>query len=126
MKWTRCPLETEATQAEQPRSRAPHLRVVPVESHDGTEEEEGEVEVVFQQVGELVVAVPLLAVLQAEAHAAHDAKAAAAVEQDVLEVKGARHQGFLEEQAGNKRFLNLFFPQPSAASSPARSYMAPA
>lgn len=100
----------EATQAEPPRSRAPHLRVVPVESHDGTEEEEGEVEVVFQQVGELVVAVLLLAVLQAEAHAAHDAEAAAAVEQDVLEVKGARHQGFLEEEAGNKHFLNLSPP----------------
>lgn len=84
--------------------------MVPVESHDGAEEEEGEVEVVFQQVGELVVAVLLLAVLQAEAHAAHDAKAAAAVEQDVLEIKGARHQGFLEEEAGNKHFLNLFFP----------------
>lgn len=83
--------------------------MVPVEGHDGTEEEEGEVEVVFQKVGELVVAVLLLTVLKAEAHAAHDAKAAAAVEQDVLEVKGPSHQGFLTEESRNTHFLTFFF-----------------
>lgn len=72
--------------------------MIPVESHDGSKEEEGEVEVVFEQVRECVVAVLLLAVLQDEAHTAHDAEAAASVEQDVLQVKGTSHQGFLKEE----------------------------
>lgn len=104
----------------------PHLRVIPVERHDGTEEEEGEVEVVFQQVGEFVVAVLLLAVLQAKAHAAHDAKAAAAVEQDVLKVKGTSHQGFLEERSRNSHSFTTFCSSVVGLSSPARSYTAPA
>lgn len=75
----------------------PHLGVIPVESHDGSKEEEGEVEVVFQQVRECVAAVLLLAVLQCKAHTAHDAEAAASIEQDVLQVKRASHQGLLKE-----------------------------
>lgn len=70
----------------------PHLCVIPVESHDRSKEEEREVEVIFQQVGEFVVAVLLLAVFQREADAAHDAETAASIEQDVLQVKGTGHQ----------------------------------
>lgn len=56
----------------------------PVEGHDGSKEEEGEVEVVFQQVSKRVVSILLLTVLQSKAHTAHDAEATASVEQDVL------------------------------------------
>lgn len=66
--------------------------MIPVEGHDRSKEEEGEVEVVSQQVRECVVAVLLLAVLQSKAHAAHYAEAAASIEQDVLQVKRAGHQ----------------------------------
>lgn len=70
----------------------------PVESHDRSKEEEGEVEVVFQQVGECEVAVFLFTVLQPKAHTAHDAKAAASIEQNVLQVKRAGHQGLLQKE----------------------------
>lgn len=70
---------------------APHLCMKPVESHNGSEEEEGEVEVVFQQVSEGVAAVLLVTVLQREAHTAHDAEATASVEEDVLQVERTRH-----------------------------------
>lgn len=73
--------------------------MIPVESHDGSKEEEGEVEVVFQQVRECVVAILLLTVLQCKAHTAHDAEAAASIEQDVLQVKRASHQGLLKEES---------------------------
>lgn len=65
--------------------------MIPVKSHDGSKEEEGEVEVVFQQVRERVVAVLLFTVLQSEAHTAHDAEAAASVEKDVLQVERTSH-----------------------------------
>ena len=69
-----------------------------VEGHDGAEEEEGEVEVVLEQVQEGVAALLAVAVLQCEAHAAHDGEAAAAVEQHVLQVEGACHQRFLRDR----------------------------
>lgn len=75
-----------------------HLGMKPVESHDRSKEEEGEVEVVFQQVGECEVAVFLFTVLQSKAHTAHDAKTAASIEQDVLQVKRAGHQGLLQKE----------------------------
>lgn len=71
----------------------------PVESHDRSKEEEGEVEVVSQQVRECVVSVFFLTVLQSKAHTAHDAEAAASIEQDVLQVKRAGHQGFLKKES---------------------------
>lgn len=77
-----------------------------VESHDGSEEEEGEVEVVSQQVTEGVVALLPIAVLQSKAHTAHDAEATASVEQDVLQVKRAGHQGFLKKDR-SKHFTTL-------------------
>lgn len=40
----------------------PHLSVKPIESHDGSKEEVGEVEVVFEQVAESEISVLLLAV----------------------------------------------------------------
>lgn len=70
----------------------------PVKSHYRSKEEEGEVEVVFQQVGECEVAVFLFTVLQTKAHTAHDTEAAASIEQDVLEVKRAGHQGLLQNE----------------------------
>lgn len=69
----------------------------PVESHDGPEEEVGEVEVVFQQVSKGVAAFLAVTVLQCKAHAAHDAETTAAVEQDVLQVERTRDQRFLQE-----------------------------
>lgn len=126
MKLRRYPLQLDRRRAQLLSRWPPHLRVIPVERHDGPEEEEGEVEVVLEQVGEFVVAVLLLAVLQAEAHAAHDAEAAAAVEQDVLEVEGTGHQGLLEEQAGKNHSLETFRSSGVGLFSPARSYTAPA
>lgn len=78
-------------------SQPPHLGVKPVESHDGPEEEVGEVEVVFQQVSEGVAAFLAVTVLQCKAHAAHDAETTAAVEQDVLQGERTRDQRFLQE-----------------------------
>lgn len=66
-----------------------------VKGHDRPKEEEGEVEVVFQQVVERVVALFLLTVLQSKAHTTHDGEAAAAVKEDVLQVERAGHQRFL-------------------------------
>lgn len=60
-----------------------------IKCHDGSEEEEREVEVVLDQIHEAVMAVLLLAVLQRETHAAHDGESTASVEQDILEVEGA-------------------------------------
>lgn len=72
--------------------------MIPVKSHDRSKEEEGEVEVVFQQVRERVAAVFLFTVLQSKAHTAHDAEATASIEEDVLQVKRASHQRFLKEE----------------------------
>lgn len=60
-----------------------------IKRHDGPEEEEREVEVVFDQIHEAVMAVLLLAVLQRETHTAHDGEPAASVEQDILKIEGA-------------------------------------
>lgn len=74
----------------------PHLHVIAIKSHNRSKEEEREVEVVFQEVGERVVAVLPVTVLQSKTHAAHDAEATAAVEQDVLKVERTRHQVLLQ------------------------------
>lgn len=78
-------------------SQPPHLGVKLVKSHDRPKEEVGEVEVVFQQVSEGVAAFLAVAVLQREAHAAHEAEATPAVEQDILQVERTRDQRFLRE-----------------------------
>lgn len=77
----------------------PHLGVILVKCHDRAKEEEWEVEVVSEQVREGVVAILLLTVLQCKAHTAHDGEANASIEQDVLQVKRAGHQGFLQEES---------------------------
>ena len=82
-------------QRSDPPRRRTYLHVELVKGHDGAEEEEGQVEVVLEQVQEGVAAFLAVAVLQGEAHAAHDGEAAAAVKQDVLQVEGARHQRLL-------------------------------
>lgn len=70
-----------------------------VKSHNRSKEKEREVEVVFQEVGEGVVALFPVTVLQGKAHAAHDAEATASIEQDVLQVKRSGHQGLLQGES---------------------------
>lgn len=63
-----------------------------VKGHDRPEEEEGEVEVVLEEVEDGVDALLLLGALEGEAHAAHDGEGAASVEKDILEIKSSRHK----------------------------------
>lgn len=72
-----------------------HLLMETIKGHDRSKEEEGEVEVVLDQIHETVVTIFLLTVLKSKAHTAHNGEAAAPVEQDVLQIKGARRKAFL-------------------------------
>lgn len=74
----------------------PYLSVEAVEGHDGPEEEEGQVEIVLEQVSKGVAAVGVGTALQREAGAAKHREAAASVEQDVLKIKGACYKPTLE------------------------------
>lgn len=67
-----------------------------VKGHYGSEEEEGQVEVVLEQVRKRVAAVGVGAALQREADAAENSEAAAPVEQYVLKIKGACYKPTLE------------------------------
>lgn len=67
-----------------------------VEGHDGSEEEEGQVEIVLEQVSKGVAAVGVGAALQGEAGAPQNCEAAATVEQYVLKIKGACYKPTLE------------------------------
>lgn len=69
-----------------------------IKRHDGSEEEEREVEVVLDQIHKAVVAVLLFAILQSEAHAAHDGEPTASIEQDILKIEGAGHKASLKKQ----------------------------
>lgn len=77
--------------------------MVPVKSHDGSKEEEREVEVVFKQITEGVVTILLLTVFQSKTHTAHDAEANASIKQDVLQVERPCHQCFLKKDKREKR-----------------------
>lgn len=114
--------------------------MIAVERHDRSKEEEREVEVVFQEVRESVVAVLPVAVLQSETHTAHDAEATASVEQDVLKVERPRHQVLLQRGQSSRYGTHYFYVVvhfsvfteranegcEESTSSPARSYRAPA
>lgn len=76
--------------------RPPHLDEELIESHDGSEVEEGEVEVVLEQLQEAEVALPPLAVLQGETHAPHDGEATTTIEKDVAKLKVPRHKASLQ------------------------------
>lgn len=67
-----------------------------VKGHDGPEEEEGQVEVVLEEVSKGVMAVGVGAALQCEADAPENSEAAAPVEQYVLKIKGACYKPTLE------------------------------
>lgn len=75
-----------------------HLGMELVKRHDGPEEEEGEVEVVLEEVEDGVDALLPLAALEREAHAAHDGEAAASVEEDILKIKSSRYKPALDEK----------------------------
>lgn len=67
-----------------------------VEGHDGPEEEEGQVEIVLQQVSKGVAAVRVGAALQREAGAPKHRETTAPVEEHVLKIKGACYKPTLE------------------------------
>lgn len=77
-----------------------------IKRHDGSEEEEREVEVVLDQIHEAVVAVLLLAVLQCETHAAYDGEPTASVEQNILEVEGSGDEASLKKPESDSRIRN--------------------
>lgn len=77
-----------------------------IKCHDGSEEEEREVEVVLDQIHEAVVAILLLAVLQSETHAAHDGEPTASVEQDILKVEGTGDESSLRKIKNINRMFN--------------------
>jgi len=82
----------------QPGLRSTHLGMELVKRHDRPEEEEGEVEVVFEEVKDGVNAVFLLRVLECKAHAAHDGEAASSIEEDILKIKSSRYKPALDEK----------------------------
>lgn len=79
-----------------------------IKRHNGSEEEEREVEVVLDQIHEAVVAVLLLAVLQCETHAAHDGEPTASIEQNILEREGSRDETTLNKPESNSRIRNKY------------------
>lgn len=69
-----------------------------IKGHDGPEIEEGEVEVVLQQLQDVVVSIFPVAVLQSEAHTAHYSEATASIEEDVTQLEVPLHKTSLQGQ----------------------------
>lgn len=63
-----------------------------IKGHDGPEKEEGEVEVVLEQLQDVVVSIFPLAVLQSKAHAAHYSKPTTSIEENMTQVKVPLHK----------------------------------
>ena len=63
-----------------------------IKGHDGPEIEEGEVEVVLEQVQEVVVSIFPFTVLQSKAHTAHDGEPTTSIEENVAQLKVAVHK----------------------------------
>lgn len=80
---------------------SPHLGVEAVKGHDGPKEEEGQVEVVLEQVSKGVAAVRVGTALQRKAGATQHRETAAPVKQHLLKIKSARYKPVLDgrEQA---------------------------
>ena len=70
-----------------------------IKSHDGPEIEEGEVEVVLEQLQDVVVSIFPVAVLQSKAHTAHDGEPTTSVEENVTHLKVSLHKTRLENKA---------------------------
>lgn len=69
-----------------------------VKCHDRPKEEEGEVEVVLEEVEDGVDALFPLRALKCKAHAAHDGEAASSIEEDVLKIKSSCYKPALDEK----------------------------
>lgn len=69
-----------------------------VKGHDGSEEKEGEVEIVLQEGEDGEVPVLPVTVLQSKAHAAHDAEAGSSVKEDILKIKSSRYKPILDKR----------------------------
>lgn len=90
-----------------------------IKGHDGPEIEEGEVEVVLEQLQDVVVSIFPLTVLQGEAHTAHDREPTAPIEENVTQLKVPLHKSSLcgeetKEKQKSKRdahFLSFTFIQ---------------
>lgn len=90
------------------------MNVKLIEGHDGPEIKEREVEVVFEQFQDAVIAILPLAVLQSKANAAHYSEAAASVEENVAQLKVPLHEINLHRENQNIKDtpLSIFcFPQ---------------
>lgn len=100
-----------------------HLGMEAVKGHDGPEEEEGQVEVVLEQVDEGVAAVGVGALLQGKAGAAQHCEAAAPLEQHLLKIKSACYKPVLdgrEQAASSLGAPCLWGAHPAPCRGPAR------
>lgn len=78
--------------------RDTHLGVKLVKCHDRSEEEEGKVEVVLEEVEDGENALLPLGALEREAHAAHDGEATSSIEKDILKIKSSCYKPALGEK----------------------------
>lgn len=101
----------------------PHLGVEAIEGHDGPKEEERQVEVVLEQVGQGVVALGVSTALQREAGAAEHREAATPMKQHLLKIKSACYKPALEgrEQASRSPGRLLSWDRVPLLSFPACS-----
>lgn len=77
-----------------------YLNVELIKRHDGTEVEEREIEVVLEQLQDAVVSIFPLAVLQSKAHATHDSKPTASVEENGAQLEVPLHKTCLKKKEG--------------------------
>lgn len=86
-----------------------------IKGHDRPEEEEGQVEVVLQQVGQGIAVPRVGTVLQREAGTTQDREASTAQEQHLLEIKSACYKPALEgrEQASGSPGAPLLGDSPA-------------
>lgn len=77
-----------------------YLDIEFIKGHDGSEVEEGEVEVVLEQLQDAVVTSFPLAVLQSKAHAAHYGEAATTIKEHWAQSKVSTHEPSLQISDG--------------------------
>lgn len=72
-----------------------YLNIKLIEGHDGPEVEEGEVEVVLEQLQDVVVSIFPFTVLESKAHTAHDCKPTTSIEENMTQLKVSLHKSSL-------------------------------
>lgn len=73
-----------------------------IKGHNGSKIEEGEVEIVLEQLQDVVVSIFSFTILQSKAHTAHDRKPTASIEENMTQLKVALHKTRLKREGGGE------------------------